>query len=379
MIHRSYFSNIQNSIKEGKKVIIIYGPRQAGKTTLAKRIIEDSGYKTLEINADQNKYINVFSSRDLDLMKQYVTGYDLLFLDEAQRIPDIGLNLKILHDQIPELRIIATGSSSFELANSVKEPLTGRTQTFNLYPVGLYELAEQQTFIEVDSQLDNFLRFGMYPELFSRETAEAKTELLTDLASAYLYKDILELTSIRHSSKIVQLLQLLAFQIGSEVSMDELGKNLGMSKDTVSSYIDLLEKSFVLFRLSGFSRNLRKEVSKMDKIYFWDIGIRNAVIDDYKPMHMRQDKGAIWENYLIAERMKAIQFSRARGKSFFWRTYDRQEIDYIEEKDGVLKAFEMKLKGKKKKIPLAFAKAYQGVAFHMIDRKSYWDFIRLKM
>ena len=378
MIHRSYTESLLQAVQEGKKVNIILGPRQAGKTTLCRKVIHQAGLKVLEVNADQSKYIEVFSSRDLDLMKQYVTGYDLLFLDEAQRIPDIGINLKILHDELPGLRIIATGSSSFELASKVHEPLTGRTKTFNLYPIGLYELAQQQTFVEVDSQLENFLRFGMYPELFSKEHPEEKTEYLTNLSSAYLYKDIFELTAIRHSSKIVQLLQLLAFQIGSEVSMDKIGSSLSMSKDTVAHYIDLLEKSFVLFRLSGFSRNLRKEVTKMDKIYFWDVGVRNAIIDDFKPMHLRQDKGAIWENFLIAERRKAIAYARTRGRGYFWRTYDQQEIDYIEEKDGEIDAFEIKFNVHKSiKAPLAFSKAYPEATFTSLSRAQYWNFIRL--
>lgn len=376
MIYRSYSSSLQQALQHGKKVIVVYGPRQAGKTTLAKAIIKESGLKTLEINADQAKYREIFSSQDLSLMQQYVNGYDLLFLDEAQRIPNIGINLKILHDEIPDLRIIATGSSSFELANQVKEPLTGRTVTFNLYPIGLYELAEKHTFFEIDTELENYLRFGMYPELFSIQNQDEKIAYLTDLTSSYLYKDILELTAIQHNNKITRLLQLLAFQIGSEVSLQELGKSLDMSKDTVNKYIDLLEKAFVLFRLPGFSRNLRKEVTKMDKIYFWDIGVRNAIIDDFKPMTLRQDKGAIWENFFIAERRKAIAYSRGRGKGYFWRTYDQQEIDYLEEKNGQLEAFELKIKSKNIKAPVAFTKAYPDASFTVIHNQNYLSFIQ---
>lgn len=376
MIYRSYSTYLLKAVQQGKKVVVVYGPRQAGKTTLVKAVIDESGFKTLEINADQAKYRDVFSSQDLALMQQFVSGYDLLFIDEAQRIPDIGINLKILHDEMPDLRIIATGSSSFELVNKIKEPLTGRTITLTLYPIGLYELQEERTFFEIDTALESYLRFGMYPELFSIESQDDKIHYLLELSSSYLYKDILELSSIQHSDKVIKLLQLLAFQIGSEVSLQELGKSLGMSKDTVSKYIDLLEKSFVVFRLPGFSRNLRKEVTKMDKIYFWDIGIRNAILDDFKPMLLRQDKGAIWENFLIAERRKAIAFSRGRGRGYFWRTYDQQEIDYLEEKDGFLSAFECKLKVQKAKVPVAFAKAYPDASFTPIHRQNYMSFIK---
>ena len=270
MIPRLVASSIRQRLIESNKIVILYGPRQVGKTTLIRELVSKLPYKSLMVNADELLYQTVLSARNLTQMRLLVEGYELLFIDEAQRIPDVGINLKILHDGLPNLKIVVTGSSSFELANRTKEALTGRTWTYELFPISLGELHGQQNAFALTQRLDELLRFGSYPDTLQLPNATDKIRYLRELSSAYLYKDILEMASIRHADKLRKLLQLLAFQVGSEVSPSELGTTLGMSKDTVNTYIDLLEKAFVVFRLSGFSRNLRKEVSKMDKIYFYD-------------------------------------------------------------------------------------------------------------
>jgi uncharacterized protein len=260
--------------------------------------------KALEINADQIRYHGIFSSRDLAKMQSVIGEAQLLFIDDAQNIPDIGINLKILHDSLPDLKIIATGSSSFELANRLQEPLTGRAWTYSLYPIAVQELAALSPPFELTQQIEDFLRFGMYPDVLQATGDDTKIRQLRELASAYLYKDVLQLSSIKHPDKLVRLLKLLAFQAGSPVSLHELGKSLEMTHETVNSYIDLLEKDFIVFRLPAFSRNLRKEISKMNKIYFYDTGIRNSLIDNFNPLELRHDTGSLWENFLVAERRK---------------------------------------------------------------------------
>ena len=375
MIPRMYFEPIREALIDGRKIVVLYGPRQAGKTTLIKSIIDQLDFRTLFINADQQRYIDILSSRDLERMKWLIAGHEVLVIDEAQRVPDIGINLKILHDEMPQLRIIATGSSSFELANQVKEPLTGRILTFVLYPIGVCELALSQNPFELQSQIEAFLRFGMYPERFSMQGADETANYLVDIASSYLYKDVLELSNIRHSSKLHKLLQLLAHQIGAQVSLNELGQQLEMSKDTVGHYLDLLEQSFVIFRLPGFSRNLRKELSKMDKIYFWDTGVRNAVIDDFRPLSSRSDTGKLWENFLVSERRKWLAFHQKRGRSHFWRTYDQAEIDYVETKDGQIQAYEFKFFPKAARVPQAWQLAYPEASFQVVHPENFWEFV----
>lgn len=280
-ILRAIQQEIMSVLGSSEKIVIIYGPRQVGKTTLVKDIVKILDRKTLFINADEEKYNPVFASRNLQKMYDLVAGYEILVIDEAQRIENIGLALKILHDAHPEIRIIVTGSSSLDLATKVKEPLTGRTWTYHLYPLAFTELRSEYNRFELDSMLGQTLVYGSYPEVFFL-AGQAKEKLLTELSSSYLYRDILEFEGIRYPRKIRDLLKLLAFQIGQEVSINELANALDINANTVIRYIDLLEKSFVIFRLSAFSRNLRKEVSKKDKIYFYDLGVRNTIIDNLK-------------------------------------------------------------------------------------------------
>lgn len=375
IIPRIVMETIQQRIVSSKKIIILYGPRQVGKTTLIQELIKSLPYRSLTVNADEVAYQTVLSSRNLAQMKLLVEGYELLFIDEAQRITDIGINLKILHDALPDLRIIATGSSSFELANRTKEPLTGRTWTYELFPISLMELHQQQNAFQLHQRLEEFLRFGTYPDTLQLPNATDKIHYLRELSSAYLYKDILEMATLRYADKLRKLLQLLAFQIGSEVSLNELGNALGMSKDTVSVYIDLLEKAFVIFRLSGFSRNLRKEVSKMDKIYFYDLGIRNVVIDNFQPLELRTDVGALWENFLVIERRKRNAYTGHFANTYFWRTYTGAELDYVEEANGQLAGFEFKFSRKQVKIPESWLSTYPGASFDLINQESYLPFL----
>lgn len=374
-IPRSLSSQIQEKLKLGKKAILLYGPRQVGKTTLVKKIIEGLPYKILSINADEQKYIDILSSKDFSKLKSLVAGYHLLFIDEAQRIPDIGVNLKILIDQMPDLKIIATGSSSFDLMNKVTEHLTGRAWSYTLFPISFSELSGLYNSFELQSQLEERLIFGSYPEIFSFANNQTKREYLEQISNAYLFKDIFEFANVKHTSKIRDLVKLLAFQIGNEVSMAELAASLGMSKVTVESYIDLLEKAFVVFRLHGFSRNLRKEVTKMDKIYFFDLGIRNIVIDNVKLLKDRNDAGALWENFLIVERMKFLNYEKKLATQYFWRTYTGAELDYVEEIEGQLIGYEFKYGIKKTKAPKSWMHTYPEADFKDINRENFLTFL----
>ena len=375
MIPRYIATNIIQRINQSDKIIVIYGARQVGKTTLIKTILKNDFGKVLEINADQLKYRDILSSADLTQIKRLVSGYDLLFIDEAQQVPDIGLNLKIIKDNVPDLKIIATGSSSFELANKSSESLTGRKWTFTLFPISLLELSDFKNPFELDSELTDFLTFGMYPEVFSYENRLDKMDYLKEIIESFFYKDVLTLSQIKNSGKIYELLQLLAYQIGSPVSYSELGRKLGLSTDTVISYIDLLEKVFVIYRLPGFSRNLRKEITKNKKVYFYDTGIRNAVIEDFSLPEKRPDIGALWENFIISERIKRNTYKRAHAKSYFWRTYTGAELDYIEESSGKLSGYEIKWKKKKAKVPNSWAENYENAHFNVINAENYQDFL----
>jgi uncharacterized protein len=375
MIPRLLQTRITEQLQTGGKIVVIYGARQVGKTTLVRTVLSQLPFRSLSINADELRYVEILSSRDLRRLNGLVEGYELLFIDEAQRIPEIGLNLKLLIDHLPDLRIVVTGSSSLDLASKIREPLTGRTWTHLLYPIAVCELAQLYNRFELDDQLGERLVYGSYPELFSVAGDEQRTELLRNLAASYLYKDVLEIGGVRHSSKLRSLVRLLAYQIGREVSLTELGAQLQMSKDTVASYIDLLEQSFVVFRLSGFSRNLRKEVTKQDKIYFWDLGIRNVTIDNLKPIHERNDIGPLWENFIVAERLKWLHYSRTLASLYFWRTYTGAEIDIVEERAGALHAYECKWSKPSGRVPASFLAAYPDSSFEIISREHYLDYV----
>lgn len=366
---------ILKKLSQNNKIVIIYGARQVGKTTLANQIIAKLGLKTLRINADELKYHDILSSRDLDKMKSLVSGYELLFIDEAQRIENIGINLKILADGLPGLKIIVTGSSSFELANKIKEPLTGRAWTYNLFPLSFLELAGHYNEFELKNRLDSALVYGAYPEVFTTENSDDKKKLLEEISASYLYKDILELDSIKRSEKIHKLLKLLAFQVGQEVSINELALNLELGHETVRRYLDLLEKTFVIFRLPALSSNPRKEIAKKDKIYFCDLGIRNVLIDNFNSLADRNDTGALFENFLIAERIKKMRYQEKTAAGYFWRAYSGSEIDYVEEAAGKFSAYEFKYGKKKTKLPPKFSLAYGDSDFKLVNRDNYLEFV----
>lgn len=375
MIKRLIESEILEKLKELHKVFIIYGARQVGKSTLVKDIAIKSGLKTLHIDGDLLEYNDILTSRNKNKLALLAESTELLIIDEAQRFSDIGINLKILHDQFPDLKIIVTGSSALEINDKTKEPLTGRTWTYHLYPLSFTELKNETSLLSVHQQLEELLVFGSYPEVFSFKSGIEKAKYLKELSTSYLYKDILELSNIRQSDVIVKLLKLLAFQIGSEVSILELANALQISRDTVSSYIYLLEQAFVVFRLTGYSRNLRKEVTKKDKIYFFDLGIRNAIIDNFNLTEFRYDKGALWENLLIAERIKRNAYQSKMSKNYYWRTYTGAELDYIEEANGGLAGFEFKSNSKITSAPKSWIENYPEATFECINRDNYFEFL----
>lgn len=355
------------------KIIVIYGARQVGKTTLVSEIIKKTNYKTLTLNGDDIDDSKRIIDRDTAKLKELVNGYELLFIDEAQKVENIGINLKILYDNCPNLKIIVTGSSALELANNVQESLAGRTNKYLLYPLSFLELKNHYSKIDLEKNLEQYLTYGSYPDVLSQQTLEDKKIFLKDLTESYLYRDILEIDNIRYSKKIRNLLELLAFQIGSEVSYSEIGQKLGMSHHTVIDYIDLLEKSFVIQTVRGFSRNLRKEIVKKPKIFFHDLGVRNALINNFSNFNVRNDSGALWENFLFIERTKRNHYRKHLSAQYFWRTYSGAELDYIEDYDGKLHGYEFKLH-KKSKAPQLWIDEYQG-SFSCVTRDDFWDFI----
>ena len=358
------------------KVVLVYGPRRTGKTTLLEHFIQGLTEPYHLVNGEDFFIQQVLSSQSIDKLKNFIGQKNLLIIDEAQKIPNIGLNLKLIVDHIPNIKVIATGSSSFDLASQVGEPLTGRKWTLRLFPLAQLELAQKENSAQTAAQLENRLIYGSYPEVVLGEDDSMRQRYLKELISSYLYKDILELEGLKHSDKLVRLLQLLAFQIGKEVSFTELGTQLNLSKNTVGRYLDLMEKAFVIYRLRAFSRNLRKEVSKNPRYYFYDIGIRNALIQNFNPLNLRDDKGAIWENYLVMERLKKQEYTGMSYTNYFWRTYDKKEVDWIEEREGRLFAYEFKWNPSAKAIlPKEFIEAYPQTSFERVDIENYLKFI----
>ena len=361
------------SLKNGK-IIILYGARQVGKTSLAEKILKNVNKKILRLKGEEEQISSIFSSRSFSKMKSLVSGYDVVFIDEAQKIKNIGLNLKILHDNLPDLKIIVTGSSSFELASAIHEPLTGRNWTYQLYPIAFCEINKHWNAYELSQKMKDSLIYGAYPELFSLENVSNKQEYLYSLSRDYLYKDIFEVEGIRSSQKINKLLKLLAFQTGQEVSLTEIGKQLEMNKKTVERYIDLLEKFFVIFSLTGFRKNLRKEVSQKPKIYFWDLGIRNALIHNFNFLENRNDLGMLWENFIILERLKYNTYRKNFSSSYYWRTYTGAELDYVEEASGQ-KLFGYEIKWKKEvSAPLSWKENYKA-NYRCITSENFLNFI----
>lgn len=374
-IERSITPHISQRLISSSKIIILYGPRQVGKTTLINHILEKQSFRTLKIDADEQKYTDILSKKDVNALQSLTSGYSLLVIDEAQQIENIGTTLKLIHDHIPQIKVIITGSSSLDLSNKVSEALTGRHIPFELFPISYDELRRRDNVFELNTQLEERLIYGSYPEIFSIHSFEERKEYLRNMCTSYLFKDILQISHIRNSAKLKDLLKLLAFQIGNEVSLSELGTQLGMSKDTVASYIDLLEKSYVVFRLHGLSRNLRNEVSKMDKIYFYDLGIRNSIIGMIKPINERNDVGQLWENFLIVERLKYNTYQQNYNSTYFWRLHTGAEIDYVEENEGFMHAYEFKWGKKGSKCPEKWSQTYIGSTYEAVNQDNYHSFI----
>jgi len=355
------------------KVVIIYGPRQAGKTTLIQEIQKNYLEQSVLLNCDEPDIRDALTNKSSTELFAYIGNKRLVLIDEAQRVKNIGLTLKLLVDTKPEMQVLATGSSSFDLSNEIVEPLTGRAYEFILYPLSWSELANTHSVIELDRLLARRMVFGMYPEIVQNEH-EAET-LLKTITRSYLYKDVLQYQRLKHPDVLEKLVKALALQIGNEVSYTELATLVGIDKKTVETYVGLLEKTFVIYRLTPFSRNARNELKKMRKIYFYDLGIRNALINNLNPLDLRQDTGGLWESFLITERMKLLHNAGNDPGRYFWRTHQGSEIDYIEEQNGKRSAFEFKWGAKKARPPKTFQDAYPGSLFTVINRNNYQDFI----
>jgi len=374
MIPRIY-NNLEDYI-DPKRVLVIYGPRRVGKTTLLTKYLKKTPYRYKFDSGENITTQDILSSQNFDRIFEYVGSYELIVIDEAQNIPNIGMGLKIIIDHKPGVRIIATGSSSFDLSNKLGEPLTGRKKTLTLFPVSQYELKNIYSPYELKLKLSDFLIYGSYPDIMTAEIREKKIEYLHEIVNSYLLKDILTLEQVKGSKILVRLLKLLALQIGSEVSLNELSNKLAIDIKTVARYLDLFEKTFIIKSVGGFSRNLRKEVTSKYKYYFYDTGVRNAIIDQFNALDVRNDVGALWENFIVMERFKKQSYLNAYGSTYFWRTYDQQEVDIVEERDGKAHGFEITWSPKnKKKEPKDWKRAWSETTYEVVTSENYLDFV----
>ncbi|MDR0581692.1 MAG: ATP-binding protein [Prevotellaceae bacterium] len=373
MIQRELQAVVEQKLFKGK-VIVLTGPRQVGKTTLLKQMVAKQQQPALSLNCDEPEVRTLLSNANLQELHALVGNHKIIVVDEAQRVKNIGLTLKLLADAFPSVQLLVSGSSSLELADEINEPLTGRKFAYHLYPFSAKELVTATNTLVEKQSLETRLIYGSYPDVVNFP-GEAK-ECLLNLSNSYLYKDILALGDVRKPAQLEKLLVALALQLGREISYYELAQIIGATADTVERYIDLLEKCFVIFMRQAFSRNHRNEIKKGKKIYFYDNGIRNAVIQNFSPLNLRQDTGFLWENYFVGERMKANHYCRHFVKNYFWRTFQQQEIDLIEEADGLLTAFEIKWNEKRRpKIPATFAETYPQHEFHVINSGNYLDYL----
>ncbi len=362
---------IEQSLFKGK-VIVIYGARQVGKTTLIRTIQDQYPDRSLYLNCDEPDIRSALSERTSTELRLLLGSKTLILIDEAQRVKNIGLTLKLLVDTFPQIQVIATGSSSLDLSNDISEPLTGRKVEFYLYPLSVGELLTQRTSLEMQRSLDYHLRFGMYPGVLA---SDQPAEDLFEITKSYLYKDLLEFQTVKNPDILRKLLQALALQIGSEVSLNELGTLLGLDKVTVARYLALLEQGYVIFHLSPFSRNLRKELGKQRKVYFYDLGVRNALINNFNPLELRQDVGGLWENFFISERIKFVHNQRKHPNLYFWRTYDGKEIDYLEEDGGQLTGFECKWGKETWRAPAIFTETYPNSSVSLVNQSNVLEYL----
>ncbi|MBQ2838724.1 MAG: ATP-binding protein [Muribaculaceae bacterium] len=374
VIKRLLQEKISKRITPGK-VVIIYGARRVGKTVLLRELVNLFEGKTLLLNGEDYDVQSMLANRSVANYRHLFNGVELVAIDEAQNIPNIGSVLKLMVDEIDELSVIASGSSSFDLLNKTGEPLVGRSVKFQLTPLSCKEILSVETPFEMSQNLEQRMLYGMYPEVVTMSSNDMRIEYLREIVDSYLLKDILAVDGIKNASKMQNLLRLIALQVGSEVSYDELGTQLGMSKNTVERYLDLLSKVFVVYRVGAFARNIRKEVCKAGKWYFYDNGVRNAILNNFSPLAVRNDVGHLWENYFLSERRKYIHNNLKYIEQYFWRTYDKQELDLVEECDGNLLAMEIKWGKKTPKLPNVFANAYQGAEFQVINKDNYLDWV----
>ncbi len=370
MIKRILEEKIAQKLDKGKAILVI-GPRQVGKTTLINSILENRAH--LFLDGDDSTVRNLLTDPNTEQLKSIIGNHNTLFIDEAQRIENIGLTLKIITDQFKNTQLLVSGSSAFELNNQTSEPLTGRKWEYKLYPISWQELEDSIGYVKSEQQLELRILYGMYPDVINNLGEE--TEVLKQLTNSYLYKDILAFSGIRKPQVLEKLLRALALQLGSEVSYNELAQLVGVDKNTVANYIEVLEKGYVIFRLSSFSRNLRNEIKTNQKIYFYDTGVRNAILGNFNLLDSRSDKGGLWENFLIAERIKKLAYDSSLAKSYFWRTKQQQEIDYVEEVSGRITGYEFKWSEKAKaKLPKSFIESYNAI-IKVIHRNNFREFV----
>jgi predicted AAA+ superfamily ATPase len=374
-IIRSRLATLKKNL-DPRKVNVILGIRRSGKTSLIEKFLEAYEHKYLFLNGDDIQAQDLLSRQSIIQFQNLLAGYKLLVIDEAQQVPNIGLNLKLIIDHIKDVTVLVTGSSLFDLDQKLGEPLTGRKKTFKLFTIAQLELNAYENPLESSANLDNRLVYGSYPEVITAINNHEKEIYLREIVNSYLLKDILVYDGIKNSNKIYKILQLLAYQVGKEVAFDELATHVSMSKNTVEKYLDLLEKNFILYKLSSFSSNPRKELSKKKRFYFHDNGIRNALINNFNPLSIRNDVGELWENYIFYERMKFLEYNDIFVKRYFWRTYDQQEIDLVEEKNQCLSAFEVKYSSKAKyKFSKYWLEHYPEAVNQLIHKDNYMGFI----
>jgi len=369
MFTRSIEKTIKEKINSGKAIVIV-GARQVGKTTLLNKILKDKEY--LFLDADDPITRALLENPTTEQIRSIIGDYKYIFLDEAQRIEGIGLTLKIITDQFKAVQLFVSGSSSFDLGNKLNEPLTGRKWEYELFPISWEEYENKIGFVKSEQQIENRLLYGLYPDVINNQGKEI--EVLKNLVNSYLYRDILALSDIRKPEVLDKLLQALALQMGNEVNYNELSQLIGINKITVQKYIEILEKGYIIFRLNSFSRNIRNEIKQNRKIYFYDNGVRNMIIGNFNPLDLRQDKGALWENFLISERHKQNLYKNTFTKMYFWRTKQQQEIDFIEEYNGEITGYELKWNNKKTRIPQKFINTYNAEGI-VIDRNNFRDFV----
>ncbi|MCP5064658.1 MAG: ATP-binding protein [Ignavibacteriae bacterium] len=370
MYKRILENSISNKIGKGK-VILLIGPRQVGKTTLINKILNDKEY--LFLDSDDPTVRSLLTNPNTEQLKNIIAKHKIIFIDEVQRIPNIGITLKIITDQLKSVQLLVSGSSSFDLANKLNEPLTGRKWEYELFPICWEEYENKHGYLVSEQQLDNRLLYGFYPEILNNQGEEK--QYLKQLVNSYLYRDILSFSDIRKPEVLEKLIQALALQIGNEVNYNELSQIVGINKTTIQKYIEILEKGYIVFRLSSYSKNVRSEIKRNRKIYFYDNGVRNMVLGNFNNLELREDKGALWENFLISERRKQNIYKDTFAKIYFWRTRQQQEVDLVEEKDEIVTGFEFKWKAKKnEKLPKTFTKTYNAKA-KIIDRTNFRDFV----